>query len=88
MKTIRSDSAGLRYKILSLKDGFPLTRDLPNNKTIRAQCYSYVGVKPGGLKPPLRLGCLPLKMPGMPRTANIIAEAQSQAGSLCSTWSE
>ncbi|TFJ87379.1 hypothetical protein NSK_001711 [Nannochloropsis salina CCMP1776] len=73
LQYVDAPSAGLRYKILAIQDGFPLTHAEPDTPTRRETCYSYVGLPKGYFSPPLRLGLLPFKMQGIPRTANIIA---------------
>jgi len=72
---IDSKSAGLRYKILTLLDDSPLTIMDPTNITKKELCYSYVSKSKAGSQGGFRLGLLPLKMAGIPRTANIIARS-------------
>lgn len=82
---INSPSAGLRYKILTLLDDFPLLASTPQNLTVKQTCYSYVGRPTGGYLsplPPLRLGLLPFKMKNIPRTANIITVPNAPIFSL------
>ena len=82
---IDSPSAGLRYKILTLLDDFPLLASHSHNITQKETCYSYVGLPTGGYfspLPPLRLGLLPFKMKNIPRTANIITKPNAPIFSL------
>ena len=79
---VDSPSAGLRYKILTLQDGFPLTVQDPTNITEKSLCYSYVGLPKGYFTPPLRLGLLPYKMKNIPRTANIITKPSAEIFTL------
>lgn len=75
---VDSVSCGLRYKILTLLDNFPLTLEqhaMDNVTTDKNLCYSYVSKSKPGHMGGFRLGLLPLKMGGIPRTANIIARS-------------
>ena len=56
-------------------DNSPLTIMDPTNITKKELCYSYVSKSKPGSQGGFRLGLLPLKMNGIPRTANIIARS-------------
>ena len=84
MRCVDSTSAGLRYKILTMLDDFPITlaTSSTNNVTKREISYSYVSKSKPGPGGGFRLGLLPLKMKGIPRTANIIAKSSAPIFSL------
>ena len=56
-------------------DNFPLTLASSTNITKRELSYSDVSHSPPGAKGDFRLGFLPLKMTGIPRTANLISKS-------------
>ena len=81
MRCVDSISAGLRYKILTLLDDFPLT--LPtNNVTKQEISHSNLSRSKPGPRGSFRLSLLPLTMKGIPCTANIIAKPTAPIFSL------